>query len=362
MSSQDGVDVCIVNYFGADDVARCVRTLGGWPHGRVWVVENSADTAERDKLAALPGIELLTPDANLGFGRGCNLAFERSTEPYFLLLNPDALIGTADLQVLLDTLRSRRGVGAVSPRIWWNAARTFMLPSAFAQTPAMCVAQSLAPRFRGPTLAASRRYLARQGAMMSGTAFADVPFLAGAVMLLRREAVVEAGGLFDPGYFMFYEDSDLSVRLRRSGWRLGIAPAASAVHEYRHKAFKAGLMAQSRETYFRKLFPAFHRSVLPVVDRWVRPVPVREWFDVLEAPCETLHDFEAQAPGTAIVAFSPSMTTMPAIFRLPPDKAAPFTQAEWDLLEPAQYTALVQDGKGRRWLHFRREAPQQPGP
>ncbi|MBI2769644.1 MAG: glycosyltransferase [Burkholderiales bacterium] len=363
MFSPRSIDIAIVNYFSAGDMQRCLSVLGPWPHGTVWLVENSNDTQEaaqlREATKDRPWVRLLEPGANLGFGRGCNLAFGQSTSALFLLLNPDARIGSGDLLKLADVLAADPRIAAVSPRIFWNEQRSFLLPAAFPQTPAAGALQALASRFRLLAFMAARLYLARQARLMASQAAFAVDFLAGAVMMLRRDAVLAAGGLFDPDYFMFYEDSDLSLRLRRAGFGLAMAPAASAVHEYRHKAFKAGMMADSRQTYFRKRYPRFHKwAGLDRLARLARPVPLAQWFDALPEPCRALADFERQTGNAAVIAFSPSMLMMPALFR-PGRAAARFDESEWALLEPAAYVALVTDA-GReddpRWVQFNRIA------
>ena len=203
---------------------------------------------------------------------------------------------------------------------------------------------------------AERSLRTQRQRMASGEPF-EVDFLAGAVLMLRRAAVLAAGGLFDPDYFMFFEDSDLSLRLRRSGWKLAMLPHANAVHEYRHKSLKPEMMARSRDQYFRKRFSWFHRlsGGMTRIDRLARPVPLHRWFDVLARPCRTVEDFYAQTGQAAVVAFSPSMLMMPAIFRPQGNAAAPFASSEWELLEPAGYVALLESASGaHRWVQFQR--------
>lgn len=360
-----GIDIAIVNYLSAEDVQRCLERLGSWPHGTVWLVDNSQDSREWAALAecsrARPWVRLIDAGANLGFARGCNLAFEKSTSPLFLLLNPDARIARADLLLMAQALADDPRLGAVSPRIYWNEQRTFLLPEALAQTPWTALAQALAARAGPITRWAAARYLATQRQRLSSGAKLEVPFLAGAVMMLRRSAALAAGGLFDAEYFMFFEDSDLSLRLRRSGARLAIVTGASAVHEYRHKAFKADLMARSRAAYYRKRYPRFHRLTrgLARVDALARPVPLDRWFETLATPCRTLDDFSMQTGSRGVVAFSPSLIMVPAIFRPLGDQVRCFDANEWDLLEPGAYVALMQDGAAgspSRWVYFERLA------
>lgn len=365
MSSPPCVDIAIVNYFSARDVRRCLERLGPWMHGAVWLVDNSQDAAEFSALLecaqARPWVRLIDSGANLGFGRACNVAFERSTSPLFLLLNPDAQVASADLLALAQAMGDDPRLGAVSPRVYWNEERSFLLPEAFAQTPGAVLAQALAPRARRLTRWVAARYLAAQRQRMASASAFEVAFLTGAVMMLRRDAVLAAGGLFDADYFMFFEDSDLSLRLRRSGWRLAIVPGASAVHEYRHKAFKAGMMASSRSLYYRKRYPWFHRVSrdLTRVDALARPVPLQRWFETLPMPCRTLEDFRSQTRSRGVVAVSASPFMMPAMFRPLGAPLRGFDEQEWALLEPAGYVALLQ-GEGAavrpRWVYFERVA------
>lgn len=362
MSSPPCVDIAIVNYFSAADVRRCLEQLGAWDHGTVWLVDNSQDKDEfsalRECTQSLPWVSLIDAGANLGFGRACNLAFARSTAPLFLLLNPDARVAPADLLALAQAMRDDLRLAAVSPRIYWNEARTFLLPQAFPQTPWTAIGQALGSRSRSLTRRAADRYVAAQRQRMASTSPFETGFLAGAVMMLRRDAVQAAGGLFDPDYFMFFEDSDLSLRLRRAGGRLAIVPGAAAVHEYRHKPFKGEMMAHSRSQYYRKRYPWFHRvsGGLARVDRLARAVPVGRWFETLPSPCRTLAEFASATREMGVIAFSPSMLMMPAIFRPHGEAARPFDEHEWALLEPAAYVTLVEGSGGApaRWVYFER--------
>lgn len=194
---------------------------------------------------------------------------------------------------------------------------------------------------------------------MAGSNNFDVDFVAGSVLMLRRSAVLQAGGLFDPDYFMFFEDSDLSLRLRRAGYKLAIVPSATAEHEYRHKAFKAGLMEQSQQHYFRKQYPLFYRwsGQLSRVPRLAGSVDLNAWFKVLAQPVNSAEEFARQTGGAGVLAFSPTMLLMPAIFRPSAAQARPFDAKEWDLLESGPYTALLvgpDSSAAASWVYFRK--------
>ena len=358
------IDIIIVNFWGSHDVAQCLARLGPWPHGVVWVVDNSHDLSEAQRLhamgAGLGWVRVVIAAENLGFGRGCNLAFERSKADMVLLLNPDARIARDSIDLLAQALHQEPRWAAVSPRMYWNEARSFLLPLASAQTPCASVMSALASHSRLGARLVAERQLPRMGKQLlpSAPPF-EVPMLAGSVLLLRRQAVLNAGGLFDPDYFMFFEDADLSVRLRRIGYALAIVPAASAEHEYRHKAFKAEMMGKSQHQYFSKQYPAFYRwsKGLERVASLARPVELAKWFRVIPKPVASALEFTAFTDNGSVLAFSPSVLMMPALFRPSLARAQPFDEQEWALLEPACYTVLVHSidrARKPQWFYFER--------
>jgi cellulose synthase/poly-beta-1,6-N-acetylglucosamine synthase-like glycosyltransferase len=78
--------------------------------------------------------------------------------------------------------------------------------------------------------------------------------LSGGHMLLRRSAIEAVGDLFDPAFFMYYEDADLSLRLQKSGYTLNYLPAAEVVHEWCYNSAEEELGLPSRQHYFKKNF------------------------------------------------------------------------------------------------------------
>jgi GT2 family glycosyltransferase len=81
----------------------------------------------------------------------------------------------------------------------------------------------------------------------------DRPFetehLLGACMLFRREALDQVG-LFDPAFFMYYEETDLCVRLKAAGWRNYYLPSARVMH----------VSAASTSAASEQMSVQFHRS------------------------------------------------------------------------------------------------------
>lgn len=351
------VDIVIVNYHSAEEIRDCLDALGPWKQGRIWIVDNSCDSHETEILRQLtnerPESTVLAAGENLGFGRGCNLALARSSSEYLLLLNPDARIAPEDLGILVQTIAGTPFLGAVSPATFWNTEKSFVLPRPSAQTPLAHLGHVAASWWPTATRALAQRGVRRTQQEMVSTTPLPVDFLAGAVLLLRRSAIDAAGGLFDPAYFMFFEDADLSVRLRRCGYGLALVPKAQAVHNYRHKPFKAELMTTSQSLYFNLRYRWYlHLSGrLRGLEKLALPVHPSSWFEMLGTLCSA-EAFSSATQGAKVEAFSPSPLMMPAITRQASHPEKSFTPEEWNLLEPGTYVAWLNDAKRERWVHF----------
>jgi len=358
------VDIVVVNYHSADDICAGLEALGAWSHGAIWVVDNSSDMNEAQALRTMASgraeCTVLDAGGNLGFGRACNLALAHSASEYVLLLNPDARITQEHLEVLLQAMVCKPRLAAVSPATYWNDAKSFVLPRPSAQTPLTHLGHVAATWWPLATRILAEHGVRRTQREMAGIETVPVDFLAGAVLLLRRSAVTAAGGLFDPGYFMFFEDADLSLRLRRAGYTLALVPAAQAVHNYRHKPFKAALMAESQLHYFSLRYHWYLQlsGALRSVERLARPVAPPAWYPTLGS-LDSVQAFSAASLGARVEAFSPSPLMMPAIARPYGHAWQGFTSQEWSLLEPGAYVAWLADGQRKRWVHFVRDAPME---
>jgi len=179
------------------------------------VVDNASDDGTADHVAAAhPWVTLVRSPENAGFGRGCNLGFERVRSPYLLLLNPDASIAPDAVEELVRFLEARPGVGIVGPAI---------------------VEANGALQVTGP-LPSPRglltRALGREGErrrIRPGEAPFPTGWVCGAVMLVRSELFRRLGG-FDPRFFLYFEETDLCQRARALGAEVWTHGGAVAEH------------------------------------------------------------------------------------------------------------------------------------
>ena len=350
-------DVFIVNHFSADDTLAALASLETAACASMHVVDNSVEAGEaarlRDGIAAFgAGVQLHVAGENLGFGRANNLAFKRSTAPTVLLLNPDARLRPGALQRLAQTLAAAPRAAAVAPRIDWTEEGRLVLPNLSSQSPAARIEQALASRWaaRWPRAFARRGARHAEATMraMNGSAAFDADALSGSVLLLRRDAVKQSGGLFDPAYFMFFEDTDLGQRLRRAGWRLLVEPRARAWHRWHNRPQKAALMAQSERIYLER----WHRFGDALQQRLVPSLLADPWrADTRALPIVT-SAAEARTSIGRLLAITPLPTLHPAGVRAD-GVALELSDEEWELLDPGRWYAWVESPQDTaRWLRF----------
>lgn len=201
------VSAVIVTHDSAEVIGPCLESVA--PARQVIVVDNASADATVETVAELNRESMIVTIAeNLGFGAAANEGIKRATGEFVLLINPDAALEAGALEALVAAADAYPKAGVLAPRLVGldGAVQRSHDASLFAR-------EGMPRRRTDPEPA--------------GETSCD--FLSGAVMLLRKEAADAAGG-FDPEIFLYYEDDDLCLRLRESGWSLVYVPQAAARH------------------------------------------------------------------------------------------------------------------------------------
>lgn len=246
------VAVVLVNHECQADLLRCLSGLEApseWDL-RVIVVDVSPlpDTAELQR--SHPAVEVIRPEANRGFGAGCNTGIARALEDdaeFVFLLNPDTLVPAGEgprlLGLLVGALRANPLLGATTPTL-------------LAMPPARRVlyAGGEMTWWRG-----GPRHRRRLGGA-ADPAVVETPFASGCALMLRAETLREVGPL-ETEYFLYFEDADYVERCRDSGWGAAWVPDARLHHREsgsidRRGSLHAYLYSRNRLWFLRRWSPA----------------------------------------------------------------------------------------------------------
>jgi N-acetylglucosaminyl-diphospho-decaprenol L-rhamnosyltransferase len=220
------VAAVVVNYNAASCLRACLTSIGAAGVEDVVVVDNGSVDGSR-AVAKASGARWIDAGTNLGYGRAANRGAALdgpAAAGYLLICNPDLVIREGAIAALARALDADPFVGAVGPRVV-NPDRS-LYPSA-RSFPHLI--DALGHGLLGqvaPRNGFSRRYRMLDWDHRDA---ADVDWVSGACLLVRREAWDDIGG-FDPSYFMYMEDVDLCWRLGKAGWAVAYEPLAKVTH------------------------------------------------------------------------------------------------------------------------------------
>jgi len=197
----------VVDNGPGDDRGSIERALVAWP----------------DEACA---VEIVAGQGNVGYGRANNLALARVRSDLHLVMNPDVELAQDALAAAASTLEAHPEVALLAPAVSAPDGQVQYLCRRYPSVWVLFL-RGFAPRALRECFAT--RLEAYEMRDVIGAGFAPgIPLASGCFMLLRTAAMRAAGG-FDPRYFMYFEDYDLSLRMAPHG-TVAYEPAVRIVH------------------------------------------------------------------------------------------------------------------------------------
>jgi GT2 family glycosyltransferase len=201
---------------------------------RLAVVDNSP-APDTECLCAPAAVDYLFTGRNLGFGTAHNLAIRGFLENtrYHVVLNPDVAFESGTLESIFDFMEANPSVGLARPRVL-NPDGSVQHVYKRLPNPADVFVRRFLPHSLEPLVRRSQaRFELRD---MDHEQTLLVPYLSGCFMFLRASALRQVG-LFDPRFFMYFEDTDLTRRIHRF-FPTVYYPGASIVHRHGKWSYK----------------------------------------------------------------------------------------------------------------------------
>lgn len=218
-------DVCIIvlNWNNAAATGSCLDSLQAiaYPACEVVLVDNgSTDNSVPVLSAQYPSVTLLQTSANLGYAGGNNVGIRYAVErgaQFIFILNNDITVSPHFLEPLLGALKDQPDVGIVTPLVAEQAkdeGRVWALGSVV----------------EASTARVSRRHAGDSLERWLHEAPFEVDVAAGAAMLVKAEVLARVG-LMDEAFFLYYEETDWSLRVRHAGYRILAVPQSLVWHQ-----------------------------------------------------------------------------------------------------------------------------------
>lgn len=199
---------------------------------KLYVFDNSPNDSVSRLLSNKDGIVLIKNTKNIGFGAAHNKAVEMGLGKYHFVINPDIEIENDILSSVVDFMEQNPDISMLMPKILNPDRSEQKLPK---ERP------TFKRLFLGRLASYSKAFEKIRAdyiwAHKELTKVTDINFCSGCFFCIRGEIFKELGG-FDERYFMYLEDADLALSVKKKG-RVVIAPQFSVIHQWNRTSNKS---------------------------------------------------------------------------------------------------------------------------
>jgi GT2 family glycosyltransferase len=205
----------------------------------VLVVDNASTDGTADFVRrAFPDVRVVAQEHNRGYGAACNVGVLSTDTEYVAILNQDVISRDGWIERLVAALEADPAAALATPRIL------------FKSDPGRVNACGNSPHYTGITTCRGYNRPAEQFVLQE-----ELAAVSGAAFVARKAAFQALGG-FDPLFFLYLEDTDLSLRAALAGYRCLLVPDAAVLHEFepRFSTEKIAFLERDRHTMLLKIY------------------------------------------------------------------------------------------------------------
>ena len=227
------VSIIIVSFNTREVLRECLEcvlkecgALGAERKAEILVVENASTDGSGDMMARdFPKVTVIPSEVNLGFGNANNVALKVARGRYFVLLNSDAFFAPGALALAIQHMDEQQDCGLGGCKLIGRDGESQPSSRCFhTVTNDAVVLSGLASKF--PKSKFFGRFDRTWADEMEP---APVDWVPGAFTILRPSMLARIG-VFDPDFFLYYEEVDLCLRFRRAGIPVWYWPDIVVVH------------------------------------------------------------------------------------------------------------------------------------
>lgn len=273
------ITAIVVAYNSNGSIIPCLKAAFDSGVDRVIIWDNNPEdglTALLKAEISFPGVEVHTSGRNLGFGSAINKALEfAGDDDLIILLNPDCIVNAECVSALTSAVVDPE-TGLVSPRMKYESGDYGFSggskPSLIKELLALTELDEMLPRplrRLAVDLVTSRRGRPSYNATREAGAPLSVDWVSGFCVAARVSTLREVDG-FDPEFFLYFEDVDISLRVGFTGRTNLVVRDVSALH-YESTSMSRGRKSKYyREgmwTYFRKHGTKMERATTSLLHR-----------------------------------------------------------------------------------------------
>lgn len=340
----------IVNYHTERFLPRLVQNLMQEPEVSEIVIVDNSDRLTGVQAFPLSECRVICNACNKGFAAAVNQGVLAGSGEWVLVINPDVRLEPDCVRNMIRAAVARNTM-LVGPRFYLDDAHVFRIPPANGSCTWLDVADQAAGRHTLDMAMHSFYWILRHERFWNAAEPFAEPFLSGACMLVHRDWIASTNNrLFDERFFMYFEDTDLCVRVMDAGFSPICAPDAYVVHYYDQapdiEGKKGEFMADSRRLFHEKYFGGLpdiswrsHKSFFP---------PDMEPLGTLVHP-PGFHVPREYAGGISYFELGVNPWFVPFAQAVIEDDHFVFPRDVWDQLAPGEYFGRIRNHAMGNW-------------
>lgn len=248
------VSIIIVNYKTPVLLKNCISSIFDKTEGvnfEIIVVDNDSNDGSDPLIKEnFPSVNYLQSGSNLGFGKANNIGVKIAKGRNIFFLNSDTILLNNAIKILSDYLDENSNVGVCGGNLFDERLKHI---------------HSFSPRFPGIYSELDAIINGRLSKLKQNTTLQyntlnypiQVAYICGADMMVKA-TVLEEAGVFDPDFFLYFEEAELSFRIKKQGYDLFNVPQAKIIHlegaSQTSSKSKITFYNASRKKYYKKRY------------------------------------------------------------------------------------------------------------
>lgn len=246
------VSIIIVNYNTASVTLNCINSVFEKTEGidfEVILIDNASTDGSKEVFEADARIKYIYNKQNLGFGQANNKGISIAKGRNILFLNPDTLLLNNAVKILSDYLDNHAKTGACGGNLYDERMRS--THSYFMILPSIMWELNLLSK------SSLEKVIWGKSSQFNHSQFPKkVGYICGADLMVKSD-VLKQTGAFSPSFFMYFEETELSYRIKKAGYTIFSVPDAKIQH-LEGKSFGNSSMSHSRLLYLEKSLSVYH--------------------------------------------------------------------------------------------------------
>ncbi len=223
------VSIIIVNYNCKDYIIDCIQSIYEKTKDINYEIivsdNNSIDNSLKEIKEKFPDVKIIENKNNLGFGAANNEGFKIAKGKYLFCLNPDTILINNAVKILYDFMELHQDSGAVGGNLY-NKDLKYVHSFGYGDDIKSLLLRKTFLKYLYFTEYIKIKNYEKK---IDRTKVCEVNHITGADLMLKKSVIDKIGGFSDK-FFMYFEETELEMRIKRAGYKIYFVPDSKIIH------------------------------------------------------------------------------------------------------------------------------------